>query len=139
MSGKGLLSSIAAGCAGVILASLFVPGFEVVGEFTQSIKILLLAGIVLGLINFFIKPLLYLITLPLRWLTFGLFSLVINLGLVWTVDIIFTPEITLIGFRALFLTTLIVWLANLLAPGKRKKRKRRKPKQEPIKRPYYYA
>ncbi len=117
---KSLLGSLIAGCAGLILAALFVPGFKVVGDFTANIKILLLAGLVLGLINFFIKPIVNLITLPLRWLTFGLFSLIVNLGIIWIIDIIFSPEITIVGLRALFLTTLIIWLANFLVPRKKK-------------------
>ncbi len=120
---KSLFGSIIAGCAGLILAALFVPNFVVVGSFTSSIKILLLAGVVLGLINFFIKPIVNLITLPLRWLTFGLFSLALDLGIIWLIDVIFTPELTITGLRDLFLTTLLVWIANLLVPRKERKRK----------------
>ena len=116
MSMKSLGGCILAGCVGFILAALLVPGFTVEGEFSQSIKILLLAGVVLGLINFFIKPIINLITLPLRWLTFGLFGLLVNLMIVWTVDIIFSPELSIVGFKALFLTALLVWLIGLFAP-----------------------
>ena len=91
-----------------------------VGDFSQSIKVLLLAGIVLGLINAIVKPLINLITLPLRWLTFGLFSLVINIGIIWGIDIIFSPELSITGLKALFLTALLVWLANFFVPRKKK-------------------
>ena len=89
------------------LAVKFVPGVEFVGE----IKYLIMAGAFLGLINFFIKPILKIITLPLRVLTFGLFGLVINMGLIWFVDIIF-PELIIQGLVPLFWTTLIVWLVG---------------------------
>jgi putative membrane protein len=39
---------------------------------------LILAGAVLGLINFLIKPVVKIISLPLIWLTLGLFTIVIN-------------------------------------------------------------
>ncbi|RIH90431.1 Mycobacterial 4 TMS phage holin, superfamily IV [Calidithermus terrae] len=38
----------------------------------------LLAGLVLGLVNTFIRPILLLLTLPINLLTLGLFTLVIN-------------------------------------------------------------
>lgn len=120
---KSILGSVLAGCSGLILAALFVPGFEVIGDFQESIKILVLAGIVLGLINAFIKPLINLITLPLRWLSFGLFSLVINLGIVWIIDIVFSPELSITGLRALFLTAVLIWLANFFVPRRQKRRK----------------
>jgi putative membrane protein len=99
-----LIFQIVAGVLSLWLATKFVPGVEFVGE----IKYLILAGSVLGLINFFIKPVLKFITLPLRIITFGLFSLVINMAMVWAVDVIF-PELIISGIIPLFWTTLIVW------------------------------
>ncbi|MBZ1345355.1 MAG: phage holin family protein, partial [Candidatus Nealsonbacteria bacterium] len=74
---------------------------------------LLLAGLVLGLINFFIKPILKLITLPLRILTLGLFGLIINMAIIWMIDVLF-PELIIQGIIPLFWTTLIVWTINFL-------------------------
>lgn len=117
-----LFWSMVAGAVGLLLAKFLVPGFEVVGELSKSLQILLLAGVVLGLINFFIKPVINLITLPLRWLTFGLFGLAVNLLIVWLIDVIFSPELSIQGFKPLFLTTLLVWLASFFVPkGKKKK------------------
>jgi len=102
-----LLFQIIGGILSFWLAVKFVPGVEFIGE----IKYLVLAGAFLGLINFFIKPILKIITLPLRVLTLGLFSLIINMGLIWFVDIIF-PELIIPGLVPLFWTTLIVWLVG---------------------------
>lgn len=44
----------------------------------------LLFGVVLGLINAVIKPIVTLITLPITCLTFGLFAIAINTVLFWT-------------------------------------------------------
>lgn len=95
---------IVAGILGIWLAIKFVPGVE----FAGGIQEVLLAGVILGLINFFIKPIIKAITFPLRVLTFGLFSLVINMGLVWLVDVIF-PELIIPGIIPLFWTSIIIW------------------------------
>ncbi|MDD5145077.1 MAG: phage holin family protein [Candidatus Pacebacteria bacterium] len=98
-----------AGVASLWLADKFVSGVD----FTGEIKYLISAGVVLGTINHFIKPLLKLITLPLRVLTFGLFGLIINIATVWAVDILF-PELIIKGLIPLLLTTLIVWAVSFL-------------------------
>lgn len=112
-----LLLHILAGIAGLWIATRFVPGVE----FAGSPQLLLIAGLILGILNATIKPLLNLVTLPIRILTLGLSSLVINLLLVWTLDLFF-PELEFIGILPLIWTTLIVWLItiplSLFARGK---------------------
>jgi uncharacterized membrane protein YvlD (DUF360 family) len=49
-------------------------------------------------------------------LTLGLFSLVINIAIIWTIDILF-PELIITGIIPLLLTTLIVWVIEFLLPG----------------------
>jgi putative membrane protein len=56
------------------LTAWLVPGVEYRG----GILYLLLAGLVIGLINLLVKPLVGLLSLPLVILTLGLFYLVIN-------------------------------------------------------------
>ena len=113
---------IVAGILGIFLAVKFVPGvsLEVLPEssffgikLTQFWQILILVGGILGLINFFIKPILDKITLPLKILTFGLFSLILNMVIIWILDILFL-EFQILGFIPLFWTTIIVWLINFL-------------------------
>ena len=99
-----LFLQIVAGILGIFLAQRYVPGVE----FTGNWQTLVLAGVILGLINFFIKPILKIITLPLRIITLGLFGLVINMFLVWLVDIFF-PELIIEGIIPLFWTSLIIW------------------------------
>ncbi len=99
-----LFLQIVGGILGIFLAQRFVPGVE----FSGNWQTLALAGGILGLLNFFIKPILKFISLPLRILTLGLFSLVINMFMVWIVDIIFL-ELIISGIIPLFWTSLIVW------------------------------
>lgn len=107
---RKLILQIIAGTVGIWLAQELIAGVV----FTGSIKTLVLVGLILGLINFFIKPILNLITLPLRVISFGLFSLVINMGIVWIVDV-FSPELIIPGLYPLFWTAIIIWVFSLIA------------------------
>lgn len=105
-----LLFHILAGILGLFLAARFVPGVEFFG----TVQMLLIIGSTLGLINFFIKPILKAVTLPLRFITLGLFGLVINMGLVWAVEILFPKDLEITGLIPLFYTTIIIWALNLI-------------------------
>lgn len=96
---------------GLWLADRFISGVDFTGDW----KTLLYAGFALGLINFFVKPILKLVTLPVRLLTLGLFGLIINIAIIWAVDILFT-ELIIEGLYPLLWTTLIVWGLGVLLP-----------------------
>jgi len=118
-----LIWSILAGILAIFLATRFVPGvsLEIIpGEsvywgvvFTQRWQILVLVGTILGLINFFVKPILDKITLPLKILTLGVFSLILNMAIIWILDVLFL-EFQILGIIPLFWTTMLVWGINLL-------------------------
>lgn len=57
----------------LVITAYIVPGFHV-ADFQSA----LLAAIVLGVINTFIKPILVFLTLPLTLITLGLFIFVVN-------------------------------------------------------------
>ncbi len=61
---------------GLILIAEFVDGISVEGFYAA-----LIATIVLGLLNAIIKPILFILTLPITIITLGLFAFVINAGL----------------------------------------------------------
>jgi putative membrane protein len=61
------------GAFGLWLASKLVAGISVDGTLT-----LLIAAVVLGIVNAVVRPVLFLLTLPLTILTLGLFLLVLN-------------------------------------------------------------
>lgn len=52
-------------------------------KYTGGFKFFLLAAIVLGLINFLVKPLLKLLSLPFVLFTGGLFLILINVFVLW--------------------------------------------------------
>ncbi len=69
----GLFLIWAVTAIGLSLVTAILPGVR-----ARSTSDLLLAALVLGVVNAFIRPLLWLLTLPLTVVTFGLFALVIN-------------------------------------------------------------
>lgn len=58
----------------LVMVISYVMKGVIVDEFTTALTV----AIVLGLLNFFVKPILVLFTLPVTILTLGLFLLVIN-------------------------------------------------------------
>ncbi|MDO8524381.1 MAG: phage holin family protein [bacterium] len=122
MFGKGLLAGIIASILGLYLATLLVPNVYIDGTGSAFWKSLALAGLILGLLHVFIKPILDLITLPLRIITLGLFGILINIAIVEIVDILF-PSVHIKGFVALLLTSLIVWGADIIISFIIKKKK----------------
>lgn len=74
-------------------------------------KLLLLAGLLLSIFNAVLKPILKLISTPLIILSLGLFTLVINLLLIWLLTLVM-PQLVINGFWAYVWTTLIVSLVN---------------------------
>lgn len=63
----------------LLVASYLVPGVHYEG----GLLYLLLAGLVIGLVNLLVKPLVTLLSLPLVIVTLGLFYLVINGLMFW--------------------------------------------------------
>ena len=120
---KKLILQILASILGIYLASQYISGVqikvipgasEIFGfKITANWQVFIVLGIILGLINFFIKPILKIITLPLHFLTLGFSSILINLGIVWLVSLFF-EELNFLGFLPLFWTTLLISALNLL-------------------------
>jgi putative membrane protein len=86
----------------VFVAANILPGVTVSGIGTA-----LIAAVVLGLLNTFIKPLLILLTLPINILTLGLFTLVINAGIIMLVPYI-VPGFKVNGFWYALLFSIVL-------------------------------
>lgn len=74
-----ILLQIVTNAVGVWIASEIVPGIVYSGDLLY----LLLAGVVIGLINLLVKPIVSFFSFPLILLTLGLFYLLINGFLFW--------------------------------------------------------
>jgi putative membrane protein len=88
----------------------------------DSIPSALIAALLLGLVNTFIRPLLVLLTLPVTLLTLGLFIFVINALLFWFVGS-FVQGFHVAGFWSAFfgaiLYSIISWALSAILLGKR--------------------
>lgn len=65
---------------GITVAAYLIPGIDVASPW-DAFK----AAIILGILNISIKPVLILLTLPITFLTLGLFTIVINGLILWMV------------------------------------------------------
>jgi putative membrane protein len=97
---------------GLWLATRWVSGIYI-----DTPTTLVLAGVLLGVVNAFVRPIAVILTFPFTVLTIGLFLLVVNalmLGLVAAL----LPGFHIRGFWAAFLAALIVsitgWIGSLL-------------------------
>ena len=75
----GFLVRVLANAAAIYLAAAIVPGIELSGGALVALG----AGLVLGLINAVVRPVLILLTLPITLLTLGLFIFVLNAFCLW--------------------------------------------------------
>ena len=98
----GFILRVLINTAALALAARLVPGI-----FVANWRSALLAGLVLGLVNALVRPVLVILTFPLTLLTLGLFLLVLNafcLALTaWLV-----PGFDVVGFLPAVLGSLIV-------------------------------
>jgi putative membrane protein len=103
-----LVSAIA-----ILIAAYLIPGV------TVTIFGALILAVVLGLINMFLKPILFVLTLPLTVVTLGLFSLVINALLIILASNI-VPGFTVLGFWPAFWFAIVLSLVNFFFDVNRK-------------------
>ncbi|MGH7976913.1 MAG: phage holin family protein [Limisphaerales bacterium] len=74
---------------------------------------LLLASLLLGILNAFVRPVLMLLALPLLIFTLGLFTLVINALLLALVSFFLKPNFQVDGFGYAFLGALIISIVSI--------------------------
>ena len=91
----------------LVFTAWLIPGIEVNSMWTA-----LLACIIIALINTFIKPVLQFITLPINFLTVGLFSFVLNALLLMLAGWI-TPGLEVEGFLSALLGSIVLSLFSI--------------------------
>lgn len=98
----GFLLRVAINTLAIALAGSVVPGVRV-----DSLLVAVAAGLVLGLVNAVVRPVLLVLTLPITLLTLGLFLLVLN-GLCFWLAAGLIPGFQVAGFWAAVLGALLV-------------------------------
>ena len=96
----------------VMVAAYLIPGLHVATTASAFI-----AGIVLGLVNALVKPLLIVLTLPFTLITLGLFLFVVN-AICLALAAWFVPGFTIAGFGSALIGALVIsiisWLLSAL-------------------------
>ncbi|MBN4063875.1 phage holin family protein [Cardiobacterium sp. AH-315-I02] len=103
-----LFTTWLATAAGLGFATLIIPGIK-----ANSFLAFIITAAVLGLINVFIRPILWLLTAPLSILTFGLFALAIN-ALMIMLAAALVPNFEVKGFGSAFLGAVIMALIGVI-------------------------
>ena len=105
------LIRVAVVALGLWVASKIVPGVAVTGWRTLAI-----AALLLGVVNALVKPVIVLLTLPITFLTLGLFLVVINAAMIGLVAY-FLDGFQVAGFVAALLcwvvVTVVSWVASM--------------------------
>ena len=105
--GKMFLKWIVFSCL-IIFVAWIIPGITV-SNFISA----MIACTIIGLINTFIKPLAEFISMPINFLTLGIFSLVINALLLMLAGAI-TPGFEVKGFLSALFGSIILSLSSSL-------------------------
>ena len=98
----GLLVRIVVNAATIAIAAAVIPGIEL-----RGIGPALIAVLVLGVVNALVRPILFVLTLPLTLLTLGLFLFVLNAICLWLTAAL-VPGFDIRSFGGAFLGALVV-------------------------------
>ncbi|MBF2065784.1 MAG: phage holin family protein [Calothrix sp. C42_A2020_038] len=92
----------------LIITANIVPGF-IIRDFIAA----LVATVVIGLVNGFIRPVLGILAFPVNLLTFGLFTFVLNALALWLASVL-TPSnyFTINGFIPAFLGSIVLSIVS---------------------------
>ncbi len=115
------LVRLAFGAVGLALAAHLVPGVSY-----DTLTTLVLAALLLGVVNAVVRPILFILTLPLTFVTLGLFLLVLNGGMILLVAFLlkgFVVQGLVAGILAAVVTGLTNWVGAMvigdLTPSRR--------------------
>lgn len=109
----GLLLALVLNASALLITSYLIQGFHVQG-FTAAI----LAAIILGVVNTFIRPFLAFITAPINFLTLGLFTFVVNAIMLsltsWLVNTVSPNSFVIDDFWAVMLGAIVLAVVSTI-------------------------
>jgi putative membrane protein len=91
----------------LIIVANVVPGFGI-----ETFYNALIAALILGLVNALVRPLFFILTLPVTIITLGLFTFVINALMIWLASTI-VEGFVVEGFAPALLAALLLWVISL--------------------------
>ena len=104
----------------LLVAAWLVPGIQISGPAAT-----IFAGLLLGVVNALVRPVLLLLTLPFTLLTLGLFIFVVN-AICFALTAALVPGFRISGFLAALLGSIVVsivsWVLNALVADTNERR-----------------
>jgi len=102
---RALISAV-----GLWIATRWVSGIRI-----DNAGTLVLAGLLLGVVNAIVRPILVVLTLPITIFSLGFFLLIVNTAMVALVALMLPGFRIYGGFWSAFQTALIVWIIGWLS------------------------
>jgi len=97
-----------------VASYLLTPFIYLMGDTAwDRLKVAFLAGLLLGLFNLIVKPIVKILSLPINILTLGLFNIIINAGMLWIVDMIIR-ELEIKGFWGYVWSSLVISILSIV-------------------------
>jgi putative membrane protein len=100
--------------AAVSALGLWIAAYLLDGLAFESTQKLVIAALVLGIVNAFVRPIAFVLTLPLTLVTLGLFLFVLNAAMIGLVAKLI-PGFTVDGFWTAIAAAIIVGLTSWIA------------------------
>ena len=92
----------------IFVVARILPGIRL-----KSFGTAIIVAVVYSLINFMLYKLLVFLSLPLMFLTLGLFVIIINAFLLWLTDLLI-EDFEIKGFGTTFIASVLISLSNML-------------------------
>lgn len=108
-----LIIRLAINVFALLIVEYLIPGFELAGY-----QAAIVAAVVIGIVNTFIRPILQLVALPISILSFGVAAFLINVTLLWLVAKAvpgFEISSFLTAVIASIVLSLVSWFLNKIA------------------------
>lgn len=119
-AGMRLLLRVLLNAVALLITAWLVPGVQITG-----VAAAVLAGLLLGVVNALVRPVLLLLTLPFTLVTLGLFIFVVN-GICFALTAALVPGFRVSGFLAALLGSIVVsivsWILNALVADDNERR-----------------
>jgi len=112
------VARVAFAAAGLWLAAALIDGVSY-----DSVTTLIIAAVLLGLVNALVRPVVFVLTLPLTILTLGLFLLVVNAAMIGLVAVLlkgFSVDGLWAGVLAAIITGATSWIGQLILRDNRR-------------------
>lgn len=103
---------------GIWVAAQIVPGVSI-----DNAGTLIIAALLLGVVNAFVRPVVFVLTLPLTVVTLGLFLLVVNAAMIGLVALLlggFRVDGLIAGVLAAIVTGVASWIGHMILKDDRK-------------------